>query len=229
MKRASIILFAMITATCIGCGDENTRRSSGSTDKEEPEINASDTPIFNPSDTPIGSDGLNMNKVAPNTYMGPGKPVPVFMPEPAKNPPSIAPIVDYPELKEITPLFSLSIDSDEVQAFVKKYDLKKTYKFDSGSFRSNDNAYYLWFDGGSINTIGIRVSKWSKEFSDPHWSIYPHSMPGNLQPTDGPKEVTSKLGKPTGKNRWLCDSLLLWVHFNEQRDSIESVSISVAQ
>ena len=227
MKRASIVLFAMISATGIGCVDENTRRSAVSKNKEQPEqpeFNASDTPVFNASDTPVVSNESNENRFAAKEF-----PIKTFSPKPVKNsPPLKKSIADYPELKEITPLFSLSIGSEEVQAFVKKYNLRKSYKFGSGSFGPNDEAYYLWFDRGSIDTIGIRVSPWSKEFSDPHWSIYPHSLPGNLQPTDGPKEVTSKLGKPTGENRWLCDSLLLWIHFNEQRDSIESVSISVA-
>ena len=60
---------------------------------------------------------------------------------------------DHPELSELTPLLTRPNSSDEVQALVKKYQLKKIYKFASGSFTSEDQAYTLMFRENRINAI----------------------------------------------------------------------------
>ena len=137
---------------------------------------------------------------------------------------------DHPELKEITPLLSLPIDSDEVQAVVKKYHLQKGYKFDSGSFTSEDQAYRLMFNENRIDNIILRASPWPKEYGDANWTVYSHPLPSNLRPTDGRKEVEGKLGKPTKPDgdRWVDKTMLLWVHFANRDAAIDEVWVSAA-
>lgn len=138
---------------------------------------------------------------------------------------------DHPELSELTPLLTRPIESDEVQALVKKYHLRKAVKFDSGSFVSEDQAFSLMFRKDLIDNIILQVSPWPKGYGDANWTTYRQPLPANLKPTDGRKEVEAKLGKPTGADRWVDKddkTLLLWVHFAKKDAAIEEVWVSAA-
>ena len=137
---------------------------------------------------------------------------------------------DHPELKELTPLLSRPIDSDEVQAVVKKYYLRKGYKFDSGSFTSEDQAYTLMYREDRIVHIILQASPWPKGCGDVNWTVYLRPLPGNLKPTDSRKDVEAKLGKPIEPDgdRWIDKTMLLWVHFAERDAAIEEVWVSAA-
>ncbi len=137
---------------------------------------------------------------------------------------------DHPELKELAPLLSQPIDSDAVQTVVKKYQLDKTYKFDSGSFTPEDRAYKLMFRENRISNIILRASPWPKGYSDPNWTVYSHPLPSTLNPADSRKDVEGKLGKPTnpGGDRWVKKKVLLWVHFAEGDAAIDEIWVSAA-
>ena len=104
---------------------------------------------------------------------------------------------DHPALSELTPLLTRAIDSDEIQALVKKYHLKKGYKFDAGSFTPEDHAYTLMFRENRISAIILQALPWPKGYGDANWTTYSHPLPRNLKATDTRKSVEDKLGKPS--------------------------------
>ena len=135
---------------------------------------------------------------------------------------------DHPELSELTPLLTRPNSSDEVQALVKKFQLKKIYKFASGSFTSEDQAYTLMFRENRINAIILRTSPWPKGFGEANWATHSHPLPRNLKATDCRKDVEDKFGKPNkpGGDRWTDETRELWVHFGENDADIEAVWVS---
>jgi hypothetical protein len=141
-----------------------------------------------------------------------------------------APPADHPALTELTPLLTLHIDSKEVQAVAKKYDLQKGYKFDQGSFTARDEAFTLMYRRDRIESIILRAAPWSKSESDPGWTTYSKALPHDLKATDARQDVEKKLGQPTkpGGDRWSDGKFELWVHFGPKDASIEAIWISVA-
>jgi hypothetical protein len=138
------------------------------------------------------------------------------------------PAAEHPQVNELTPLLSLPIDSNVVQAVVKKYHLERTYKFDSGSFTSEDQAFSLMYRENRIVHIILRASPWPDGYGEANWRVYSHPLPGSLKPTDNRKDVEQKLGKPTTPDRWIDKTLLLWVHFTKREAGIEEVWVSAA-
>jgi len=155
----------------------------------------------------------------------------IRVPVPVRNASATLLVANHPELKEITPLLSLAIDSERVQSFVKKYHLRKGHKFDSGSFTSEDQAYTMIFRENRIVYVVLHASPWPEGYGDPNWSVYSRPLPSNLRPTDGRKDVVAKLGKPieTNGNRWVNNSMLLWLHFTDEDTAIDEVWVSAAQ
>lgn len=137
---------------------------------------------------------------------------------------------DHPKLDELTPLLGKPIDSDEVQSLVKKYDLRKGYKFDAGSFTSGDEAYSLLFRENRVSAIILRASPWPKGYGEANWTVYSRALPHDLKATDDRKQVENKLGKPTVArgDRWLDGALDVWVHFAEKEAAIEEVWVLAA-
>jgi hypothetical protein len=142
--------------------------------------------------------------------------------------PSLASAAEHPPLSELYPLLSLPIDSGLVQGIVKKHDLQKMYKFDSGTLTSADHAFTLVFRNNRIKTIVLRVSPWPKGSGEANWTTYSQPLPRKLLATDRRKEIENKLGQPTqpGGDLWIGESMLLWVHFEEKVAAISEVWVS---
>ncbi len=153
------------------------------------------------------------------------------VPTPITNSSAAQVVTSHPELKELTPLLSLPIDSEQFQAFEKKYHLEIVHKGDSGSFSSGDQAYTLTFRDNRIVGIILKASPWPKGYGDPNWIAYTHPLPGSLSPNDGREDVIKKLGEPTqdSGNRWVEKSIVLWVHFQDEDTAIDAVWLSPAE
>lgn len=138
---------------------------------------------------------------------------------------------EHPTIDELLPLLSQPIESEAVQAVVKKYDLEKGAKGDSGSFRPRDNAYVLMFRENRISTVILQASPYPKGYGEPHWAPYAHALPRNLKPTDSRSDVVKKLGKPTppGNDHWIDDKLDVWVFFGPKDAFIQELYVSAAK
>ena len=135
---------------------------------------------------------------------------------------------DHPLVGELTALLAKSIDSDEVQALAKKYDLRQSYKFDSGSFSSQDKAYTLMCSGNRIDAIILRASPYPKGYSEASWTVYSHPLPHDLKATNDRKQVEEKLGKPTkpGGDRWIKKSTQIWIRRRSHDRTLQGTGLA---
>ena len=173
----------------------------------------------------------SVQKPSHSEHVSPKAQAGFHIPTPIVNTSAAQLVTSHPELKELTPLLSRSIDSDQLQAFIAKHHLIKGHKGDSGSFTSEDQAYTLMFRDNRIVNVILKASPWPKGYGDPNWSVYSHPLPSSLSPKDGREDVITKLGKPTqtSGNRWVDNSMVLWVHFQDEGTAIDSVWLSTAQ
>lgn len=143
---------------------------------------------------------------------------------------AIARAADHPEWKQLAPLLGQPIESMEVQAFVKKYHLRKGNKFDEGHFYPKDFSYSLLFRENHIVAIVLQASPRPKGYGDPHWQTYSQPLPGKLEADDNRQDVEKKFGKSNdaGENRWVDKGFLIWVHFAEDGLNIDELFISPA-
>ena len=212
VKKIRAVILALIV--CAGC--ERAEQTV------ESNMNPSVASVVKPETAPMSSQHANDSANTQPSF---------HVPDIAENTLATLKVVNHPELNEITPLLSLSIDSDHVQAFVQRYHLRKGHKGGSGSFTSADQAYTLMFRENRIESIILKASPWPKNYGDPHWAVYSQPLPGKLTPTDSRNDVATKLGKPiqVDGNHWANNSIVLWCHFQDEDTAIDEVWVSAAQ
>jgi hypothetical protein len=117
---------------------------------------------------------------------------------------TVALAADDPKWEELKVLFGLNIESEKVNHVVRKYDLSKTAKGESGSFTK-------------ISTIVLHVSPWPKGYGDPGWRPYAGDLPSRIKPSSRLKDLITLFGESHTKqgHTWSSDGLDIWVHFSD--------------
>jgi hypothetical protein len=137
---------------------------------------------------------------------------------------------DDPDWPTLERLFGQDSQSQAVKDFVSTNHLGEMTKGDSGSFWTKHQSYSLLYRGGRIETIVLKLAHWSNEGEMKDWRTYSQPLPAGLSSADGRKAVEMKLGPPANAtNRsgtWVQAGLKLWIIFNADEMSLESIYIS---
>lgn len=138
------------------------------------------------------------------------------------------PAAEHPKWSELGKLFNQAKDSETVASFVKDQSLSEVTKGPTGMFSPDDRAYRLRYDENRISTIIIKVDEWPEDYGEKHWRPYSKKLPAGLSPKDKREQIVKKLGNPVKnrQNTWQHDGLHIWVHFDEEKKTVDELYIS---
>lgn len=126
-------------------------------------------------------------------------------------------------------LFHQPVDGPLVRDLIRKYDLSRTVKFDSGSYSPSDRSYSLMFDGDRIDCIILHFGPWPAGGGYETWTSYSEPAPFGLLASDDRSDVIRKLGAPDEfpkSDTWIFKGYRLMLIFDPKSGKIEEAYIS---
>jgi hypothetical protein len=128
----------------------------------------------------------------------------------------------HPEWDNLSELYGQRVNSPKFTAFAKQHDLKKSQKFDEGSFTPKHHAFSILFRSNQVDCIILHVADWT--WGDEGWIPYDQPLPFGLVKTDTIAQVTAKHGKPD-KHMWFVKKFKVLPHFDKKTGHISEIYI----
>jgi hypothetical protein len=131
---------------------------------------------------------------------------------------------DQPTWAELQKLFGQKVDSPSAEAFIRKYDLQKSRKFDEGSYKPKDNSFSFMFKRDTFECAVLKVTQ--PAWGDRNWVPYSLPLPFGLVPTNTFAQLSSRLGVTNGgPGKWIIGEYKVYPIFRQRTNSIEDIFI----